>query len=218
MKMANLEEIARCVVAGDIPGVKQMVQKALDEGESVEKTLNEGLLAGIAIIGESFKKGEFFIPEVMVAARTMKEGMAVLRPLLVHENIKKQGTIILGTVSGDLHDIGKNLVAMMLEGAGFEIINLGIDIPTEQFIQAAKENKACIIAVSALLTTTMPKMKEVVHARDESGLDGKIKILVGGAPVTQQYADEIGADGYAPDAASAMDTARELCAAVKGSD
>lgn len=211
--MVNLKDIAENLIQGKAPEVKELVQKAVDEGQDVQKILNEGLLAGMSVVGEKFKKNEFYVPEVLIAARAMKEGMQILRPLLAEKNIKGAGTVVLGTVRGDLHDIGKNLVGMMLEGAGFEVVDLGVDVPAEKFIQMAKEKEASIIGLSALLTTTMPAMKEVIEALDSSGLKGKIKVMIGGAPVTQSYADEIGADGYAPDAASAVDKAKELLAA-----
>jgi len=176
----------------------------------VEKILNEALIAGMDIVGEKFKKNEFYVPELLIAARAMKTGMEVLRPILVGKGVKSSGKVVLGTVQGDLHDIGKNLVGMMLEGAGFEIIDLGIDVSSEKFVEAVKENNAHLVGLSALLTTTMPYMKDVIKAMEEAGLREKIKIMIGGAPITQDYADEIGADGYAPDAASAVDKAKEI--------
>ena len=208
--MADLKKIADNLIKGKAPEVKQLVQKAIDEGEDVEKVLNEGLVAGMSVVGEKFKKNEFYIPEVLIAARAMKAGMGILRPILAEKNIKGVGTVVLGTVRGDLHDIGKNLVAMMWEGAGFEIIDLGVDVSPEKFIETAKEKKADLVGLSALLTTTMPSMKDVVKAVGDSGLKDKIKVIIGGAPLTQSYADEIGADGYAPDAASAVDEVKEL--------
>jgi 5-methyltetrahydrofolate--homocysteine methyltransferase len=207
----SMEEIAECVAEGKALEVKQLVERAIQQGQDAQALLHEGLLTGIGIIGETFKKGETFIPEVLVAVRAMKEGMAVLRPLLVGSGLKKAGTVVLGTVSGDLHDIGKNIVGMMLEAAEFEVVDLGIDVPAERFIEMAREKQADIIGVSALLTTTMPRMQDVVSALASSDLKGKTKILIGGAPITYAYAEEIGADGYAPDAASAMDKARQLC-------
>jgi len=211
--MVDLKEIAENLIQGKAPQVKELVQKAVDEGQDVGKILNEGLLAGMSVVGDKFKKNEFYVPEVLIAARAMKQGMEILRPLLAEKNIKGVGTVVLGTVRGDLHDIGKNLVGMMLEGAGFEVVDLGVDVPAEKFIQTAKEKNANVIGLSALLTTTMPAMKEVIEALNGSELKGKIKVMIGGAPVTQSYADEIGADGYAPDAASAVDKAKELLAA-----
>jgi len=208
--MADLKQIAENLIQGKAPQVKELVQKAVDEGEDVQKILNEGLLRGMNVVGDKFKKNEFYIPEVLIAARSMKEGMQILRPLLTEKNIKGVGTVVLGTVKGDLHDIGKNLVRMMLEGAGFEVVDLGVDVAPEKFVQVAEEKNADIIGLSALLTTTMPAMKDVVSSLNKPDLEGKIKVMIGGAPVTQDYADEIGADGYAPDAASAVDKAKEL--------
>jgi len=210
VKMVNLEEIRDDVVQGKAPQVKDLVQKAIDEGQDVEEVLNQGLISGMGIVGEKFERNEFYIPEMLIAARAMKQGMQILRPLLTEKGIETIGTVILGTARGDLHDIGKNLVGMMLEGAGFEIVDLGIDVSPEKFIETAKEKKAHLIGVSALLTTTMVSMKDVVKAVQEANLDNKVKVMIGGAPVTQSYADEIGADGYAPDAASAVDKAKEL--------
>jgi len=209
----DLKEIADNLIKGKAPEVKELVQRAIDEGEDVEKVLNEGLVAGMNIVGAKFKANEFYVPEVLIAARAMKAGMGILRPILVDKNIKGVGTVVLGTARGDLHDIGKNLVAMMLEGAGFEIIDLGVDVSPEKFMEAAKEKKADLIGLSALLTTTMPSMKDVIKAVGDSGLKDKVKVMIGGAPVTQSYADEIGADGYAPDAASAVDEAKQLLGA-----
>ncbi len=209
----GLKEIADNLIKGKAPEVKELVQRAIDEGEDVQKVLNEGLVAGMSVVGAKFKANEFYVPEVLIAARAMKAGMEILRPILADKNIKGVGTVVLGTARGDLHDIGKNLVAMMLEGAGFEIIDLGVDVSPEKFIEAAKEKKADLVGLSALLTTTMPSMKDVVKAVGDSGLKDKVKVMIGGAPVTQSYADEIGADGYAPDAASAVDEAKQLLGA-----
>ncbi len=208
--MADLQEIAEKIIAGKADEVRGLVKEALDEGQDVSKILNEGLVAGMSVVGAKFKKNEFYVPEVLIAARAMKAGMELLNPILLEKNIKGVGTMVLGTVRGDLHDIGKNLVGMMLEGAGFEVIDLGVDVPSEKFIQAAKENNANLVGLSALLTTTMLAMKDVTQAVEKAGLKGKLKVMIGGAPITQDYADEIGADGYAPDAASAADTAKEL--------
>ncbi len=208
--MAELQEIAEKLIAGKADEVRSLVKEALDEGQDVSKILNEGLVAGMSVVGEKFKKNEFYVPEVLIAARAMKAGMELLNPILLEKNIKGVGTMVLGTVRGDLHDIGKNLVGMMLEGAGFEVIDLGVDVPSEKFIQAAKEKNANLVGLSALLTTTMLAMKDVTQAVEKEGLKGKVRVMIGGAPITQDYADEIGADGYAPDAASAVDTAKEL--------
>ena len=208
--MAELQEIAEKLIVGKADEVRSLVKEALDEGQDVSKILNEGLVAGMSVVGEKFKKNEFYVPEVLIAARAMKAGMELLNPILLEKNIKGVGTMVLGTVRGDLHDIGKNLVGMMLEGAGFEVIDLGVDVPSEKFIQAAKEKNANLVGLSALLTTTMLAMKDVTQAVEKEGLKGKVRVMIGGAPITQDYADEIGADGYAPDAASAVDTAKEL--------
>ncbi len=206
----ELKQIADNLIKGKAPEVKQLVQRAIDEGEDVQKVLNEGLVAGMNVVGAKFKANEFYVPEVLIAARAMKAGMKILRPILAEKNIKGVGTVVLGTARGDLHDIGKNLVAMMLEGAGFEIIDLGVDVSPEKFIETAKEKKADLVGISALLTTTMPSMKDVIKVMGNSGFKDKVKVFIGGAPVTQSYADEIGADGYAPDAASAVDEAKQL--------
>jgi len=187
---------------------KDRVTKALKEGAPVEDILNKGLIAGMNVVGIKFKNNEFYVPEVLIAARAMKWGMEVLEPKLKEAGVQPVASIAIGTVKGDLHDIGKNLVGMMLQGAGFNVVDLGIDVAPEKFVDAVK-NKSCqLIGLSALLTTTMPQMKNVIAALKEAGLEAKV--VIGGAPVTQNYADEIGADGYAPDAATAVDVAKEL--------
>jgi 5-methyltetrahydrofolate--homocysteine methyltransferase len=208
--MADLSALAENLINGEIKGVKEITQKALDEGIPPGEILDDGLIKGMSVVGERFKNGEFFIPEVLLAAKVMHAGMEILRPELVSSGVKPIGKVIVGTVKGDLHDIGKNLVAMMLEGAGFEIIDLGIDVPPGKFVEAAKEDEAGIVAMSALLTTTMTGMKTTLDALEEAGVRDEVKTMIGGAPVTQDYADEIGADGYARDAASAVDRAKEL--------
>jgi 5-methyltetrahydrofolate--homocysteine methyltransferase len=197
--MSTLEQISENLIKGKANEVE-----GLDAGE----VLNNGLLAGMGVVGERFKKNEIYVPEVLIAARAMKAGSEVLKPLLAESGVKPTGTVVLGTVKGDLHDIGKNLVGMMLEGGGFQVVDLGTDVPSEKFVEAARENNAQVIGTSALLTTTMTAMKEVVDSLSSSDLGGKVKIMIGGAPVTQAYCDEIGADGYAPDAASAADLAK----------
>ena len=206
--MSTLEQISENLIKGKANEVKELVQKALDDGLDAGEVLNNGLLAGMGVVGERFKKNEFYVPEVLIAARAMKAGSEILKPLLAESGVKPTGTVVLGTVKGDLHDIGKNLVGMMLEGGGFQVVDLGTDVPSEKFVEAARENNAEIIGASALLTTTMTAMKEVVDSLSSSDLGGKVKIMIGGAPVTQAYCDEIGADGYAPDAASAADVAK----------
>ena len=211
--MVDLKQISENLIQGKADKVKELTQRSVDEGQDVSRILNEGLLAGMSVVGDKFKKNEFYVPEVLIAARAMKAGMQIIRPLLAEKGVKGAGKIILGTVRGDLHDIGKNLVGMMLEGAGFEITDLGVDVSPEKFVEAAKEKDVDIIGLSALLTTTMPGMKDVIEAIKSSDLKDKVKVMIGGAPVTQDYADEIGADGYAPDAASAVDKAKQLIGA-----
>jgi len=206
--MADLGAIAEYVINGKRDETAQAVQKAVDEGVSAEKILNEGLVAGMNVVGTKFKNNEFYVPEVLIAARAMQAGMDILEPLLSKSGHKAAGTIVIGTVKGDLHDIGKNLVAMMMKGGGFKVVDVGIDVAPEEFVKQAKENNADLVGLSALLTTTMPQMENVIKALKEAGVTAKT--MIGGAPVTQNYADEIGADGYAPDAASAVDKAREL--------
>ena len=207
--MADLSALAENLINGKAPEVKELTQKALDDDVAPGEILNGGLIKGMSVVGERFKNNEFYVPEVLIAARAMHAGMDILKPALAASGVKPIGTVLLGTVKGDLHDIGKNLVAMMLEGAGFEVVDLGIDVPPEKFVEAAKEG-GDVIAMSALLTTTMTAMKTTMEALEEAGVKDKIKTLIGGAPVTQNYADEIGADGYARDAASAADKAKEL--------
>lgn len=208
--MVDLSKMRENLIYGKVNDVRDMVKKAIDEGQDVEKILNEGLISGMDIVGEKFKKNEFYIPEMLMAARAMKEGMKVLKPVLIQKDVKALETVALGVVKGDLHDIGKNLVVMMLEGAGFKIIDLGVDVFPEKFVKTVKEKKVQVVGLSALLTTTMPFMKEVIKSLEEEGLRNKVKVIIGGAPVNQDYADEIGADGYAVDAASAVDKVREL--------
>jgi 5-methyltetrahydrofolate--homocysteine methyltransferase len=208
--MSVLQQIAENLMKGKANDVKALVEKALAEGEAPAKILNQGLLAGMGVIGERFKKNEVYVPEVLIAARAMKAGMSVLQPKLSAAGVQPLGVAVIGTVKGDLHDIGKNLVGMMLEGAGLKVVDLGIDCTAEKFVQGARDNKAAVIGVSALLTTTMTNMKAVVEALKASDLAGKTKVMIGGAPVTQAFCDEIGAHGYAPDAASAADLAKAL--------
>ncbi len=208
--MADFREIADALKAGNAPKVKELVQKALDEGVEPADIVNEALIVGMSEIGVLFKNNEVYVPEVLIAARAMHAGLGILKPLLAEKDVKPVGKVVIGTVKGDLHDIGKNLVAMMLEGAGFEVIDVGIDVGADKFVETIKETEAEIVAMSALLTTTMPAMKDTIEAVKAAGLRDQVKIMVGGAPVTQSFADEIGADGYAGDAASAADLAKEL--------
>jgi len=208
--MNELKVIGENLINGQAPKVRELTQAALDKGIEIEKILNEGLIAGMMEVGERFKREEIYLPEVLFAARAMKAGMEVLEPLLLSAGVQPRGKIILGTVKGDVHDIGKNLVGIMLKGAGFEVIDLGVDIAPQRFIDAAKEQGARLIGMSALLGTTIPVMKSTLEALEAAGLKGEIRTMIGGAIVTQSYADKIGADGYAPDAASAVDKAKEL--------
>ena len=211
--MSTLNEISSWLQQGRAPKVKACVQQALDEGIPASEILEQGLLAGMNIIGQKFKNNEVFVPEVLVAARAMSKGVEVLRPHLVADGVEEKGTVVLGTVKGDLHDIGKNLVRMMMEGKGLKVIDLGVDVPVEKFLDAARENDAKVICCSALLTTTMGEMRTIVEAVEASELKGKVSIMVGGAPVTQSYCEQIGADRYTADAATAADVALELCTA-----
>lgn len=207
----DLQEISLQLQAGKAKIVKTLVQQAIDEGIPAQQILEEGLLAGMNIVGVKFKNNEVFVPEVLVAARAMNQGAALLKPLLAQNGIKASGRVCIGTVKGDLHDIGKNLVKMMMESKGLEVIDLGTDVAPETFIQTAEEQDCRIICCSALLTTTMGVMEDVVKAAEAAGIRDKVKILVGGAPVTQTFADQIGADAYAPDATSAAEKAAAFC-------
>ena len=211
--MSVLQEMAEALMKGKAKDVGELVEKALSEGLAPNDILNEGLLSGMNVIGARFKKNEVYVPEVLIAARAMKSGMAILQPKLAEAGVEPIGIAVIGTVKGDLHDIGKNLVGMMLEGAGLKVVDAGIDVTPEKFIEVVKESGATVLGLSALLTTTMTNMKDVVAAVAASDLAGKIKIMIGGAPVTQAFCDEIGADGYAADAASAADLAKEFAVA-----
>jgi corrinoid protein of di/trimethylamine methyltransferase len=202
-----LDEISENLQKGKAKVVVELVERALGEGVAPQKILDEGLLAGMGVIGTKFKANEIFVPEVLVAARAMNKGAEILKPVLAEKGIGARGKAVIGTVKGDLHDIGKNLVKMMMEGRGIEMIDLGVDVPAPRFLEAAKENGASIVCCSALLTTTMGEMKNVVDTIKASDLADKVKIMVGGAPVTQVYCDQIGADSYSPDAASAAEAA-----------
>ena len=205
-----LKQIAENLYEGENEKVAELVQKALDSGLAVNEILQNSLIAGMDIVGKDFKEGELFVPEVLVAARAMHAGMDILRPLLAESDTSSAGKYLIGTVEGDLHDIGKNLVKMMIEGAGFETIDLGTNVPPEAFVEAVREHEPDIVGMSALLTTTMTQMKISIEALEEAGVRDSIKIMVGGAPVTASFAEQIGADAYAPDAASAVNEARQL--------
>ena len=211
--MSNiLEQMQKDLYDGKADEVGTATQKALDEGMSAQEILSDGLTSGMDEVGKDFKAGDLFIPEVLMSAKAMHAGMAVLRPLLAESGALSLAKMVIGTVVGDLHDIGKNLVGMMLEGAGFEIIDLGTDVSPEKFVEAVRAEGADLVGMSALLTTTMPSMKATIEALTEAGLRDRVKVIVGGAPVTASFAEGIGADAYAPDAASAVDTARSLVA------
>lgn len=209
--MELLDQISEHLQNGKAKEVKLLVQQAIDEGIPAQTILEEGLLSGMGIIGEKFKKNEVFVPEVLVAARAMNQGAALLKPLLAADGVKATGRVCIGTVKGDLHDIGKNLVKMMMEGKGLEVVDLGTDVAPETFVQAAKEQHCQVICCSALLTTTMSVMEEVVKAAEAAGIRDHVKIMVGGAPVTEAFCRQIGADAYTPDAASAADIAVQFC-------
>ncbi|RJP30304.1 MAG: cobalamin-binding protein [Candidatus Omnitrophota bacterium] len=210
--MEIYEQIADAIYKGKHQDVRQLVEQCLNEGKSASDVLTNGLVAGMGKVGCDFKENVIFIPEVLIAAKAMKAGMEVLRPKLVETGVQPVAKAVIGTVAGDLHDIGKNLVSMMLEGAGFEVIDIGVDCSEEKYINAVKEHQAQLVGLSAMLTTTMTAMQRIIKAIDASGIRGQIKIMVGGAPLSQKYADEIGADAYAPDAASAVEKAKELVA------
>ena len=208
----NLKSIFNAVLEGNMPETTAGVQTALENGVGAALILHEALIPAMSEVGRLFEEGEYFVPEMLIAARAMQAGLKILKPLLVEENVQFSGKIAIGTVKGDLHDIGKNLVAMMLEGAGFEIIDLGTDVSPEKFIESIANDNVDIVAMSALLTTTMPSMAATIQAINEAGLRDEVKVIIGGAPVTTDYADSIGADGYAPDASQAATLAKLLMA------
>jgi len=208
--MASYSDLSQAVENGKRNDAKQLTQALLAEGQKPLDIVEKGLVPGMSAIGEKFKNNEVFVPEMLIAARAMKEAMALLEPLLAQAGIKPKNTVVIGTVHGDLHDIGKNLVAMMLKGANFGVVDLGVNVTAEKFVEAVKSHNAHVVALSALLTTTMPAMKTIVEALRAAGLP--VKVMIGGAPVTADFAKEIGADGYSSDAASAVDTALSLTA------
>ena len=208
--MAKYQDLADSIIKGDNVKSKEIAQKLVGEGVSAVEILNDGLMPGMDVVGKKFKANEFYIPEVLIAARAMHAAMDIIKPLLSESDADTKGKIIIGTVQGDLHDIGKNLVGMMLEGGGYTIIDLGVDIPSEKFVEEIKKNGVKLIGLSALLTTTMTGMKEVIDALKANKETAGVKVMVGGAPLTQEYADSIGAAGYAPDASSAVDMANDL--------
>ncbi|MGB9586426.1 MAG: corrinoid protein [Anaerolineales bacterium] len=206
-----LETIYQYVIDGEAEEVETYVQKALDEGHAAGEILNNALIAAMDEVGQRYEQGDFFVPEMLIAARAMQAGLHILKPKLIQGDIKAAGKVAIGTVKGDLHDIGKNLVAMMLEGAGFEVYDLGTDVDPQKFVQMAREG-AQVIGLSALLTTTMNNMSVTIQALQEAGLREKVKVIIGGAPVTAEFAQKIGADGFAPDASTATRVVRELLA------
>jgi 5-methyltetrahydrofolate--homocysteine methyltransferase len=210
----QISEIYNNILDGQRTKIADNVRAALTAGVKPEIILNEGMVAAMSEVGKLFEEGEYFVPEMLVSARAMQEGLSVLKPVLVQENIKAAGKIVIGTVQGDLHDIGKNLVAMMLEGAAFEVIDLGTDVAPDKFVSAIETSGAQIVAMSALLTTTMGNMKTIIEAIQAAGLRGKVKIMVGGAPLSTQYANQIGADGYSQDASQAVALAKNLMTQV----
>ncbi len=207
----ELAEIYQNVIEGNAPAVQAGVQSVLDQGVAAEVILNQALIAAMNEVGRRYEEGEFFVPEMLIAARAMQAGLALLKPHLTQSGVKAAGRVAIGTVKGDLHDIGKNLVAMMLEGAGFEVRDLGVDVPAETFVQAAREG-AQVIGMSALLTTTMTNMPSTLQALEAAGLRQQVKVIIGGAPVTPEFAQKIGADSYAPDASGAVRAVRQLIA------
>jgi len=206
--MTELEKLKNAIYDGDMDTAIALTDNALQQGVNPETILNEGLIAGMNVVGQDFKNSEIYVPEVLIAARAMKSALEILEPELVKAGVEPIGTIVIGTVEGDLHDIGKNLVTMMLKGAGFQVIDLGTSVSPSQFIEAVQENKASLLGLSSLLTTTMPMMEKTINALKEKGLDAQV--MIGGAPVTQDYADKVGASGYAADAATAVDIAKQL--------
>ena len=213
--MVDLEQISKGVIEGDVASVQKLTSQALEEGQNPAQILNEALIPGMEVVGQKMKSGEYYIPEVLLCAKAMKTASEVLKPLLYQDgSTQPVGRVVLGSVLGDMHDIGKNLVAIMLEGAGFEVIDLGIDVPPQRFVEAIVESEAPILGLSALLTTTMLNMKEVIAALQQAGRRQSVKVMIGGAPVTQRFCDEIGADVFCRDAASGAETAKRFVSSV----
>jgi 5-methyltetrahydrofolate--homocysteine methyltransferase len=207
---SSLEDLFESIIEGDMRAAPQLVQDALDNNLAPDLILNSCMIPAMTEVGRLFEEGEYFVPEMLISARAMQAGLVVLKPHLVDSGVEPIGKVVIGTVQGDMHDIGKNLVAMMMEGAGFEIIDLGVDVSPEAFIEAIQANDANVVAMSALLTTTMPKMKAIIEAIQEAGIRDKVHIMIGGAPVTAEYAEHVGADGFAPDASRAASKAKSL--------
>jgi 5-methyltetrahydrofolate--homocysteine methyltransferase len=208
--MAKYQDLADAIIKGDNTSSREIAEKLVADGVSATEILNEGMMPGMEVVGKKFKANEMYIPEVLIAARAMHAAMDIIKPLLTETGEEGKGSVVIGTVQGDLHDIGKNLVGMMLEGGGFTVVDAGVDVPPEKYIEELKKSKSKVLGLSALLTTTMPGMKEVIEAVKADSEMSNVKVMVGGAPLTQEYADSIGADGYAPDASSAVDLANDL--------
>ena len=207
-----LETIREMVVGGKFNDIEEEVQRAVDSGTDLNRLINDALISAMDIVGKRFADGDIYVPEMLVSAKTMKQGLDIIKPLLSSDEAEHRGTIVMGTVKGDLHDIGKNLVIMMMEGAGFRIVDMGVDVKIEDLIDTVKKEEADVLGLSALLTTTMPEMQKVIVALDEAGLRNQLKVIVGGAPIDQRFADEIGADGFGADAVEAVQLAREFVA------
>ncbi len=208
--MNHIQTAYDAILKGDTDALLASVESGLNEGLAPEEILNQGLIAAMTDVGDRYERGEFYVPEMLVAARTMQSGLKLLKPHLIESGVESTARVVIGTVRGDLHEIGKNLVAMMLEGAGFEVTDLGNDVPPDEFVNAAREHDADIIGMSALLTTTMPHMQDVIAALEDIGLRDKVKVIVGGAPITQEFADQIGADGFGADASAAVRLVKAL--------
>jgi 5-methyltetrahydrofolate--homocysteine methyltransferase len=210
--MATYDTLKEAITNGDDKEVEAQVRKALDEGMEAQDILTNGLIAGMEVIGRRFRSGELFLPEVLLSAEVMHKGLDIINPLLAKAGHKGIGTVVIGTVEGDIHDIGKRIVGFLLEGTGFEVVDLGVDVKTDEFVRAIEEHKPDILGMSALLTTTMPNMEKIIDVLKEKGLRDKIKIVIGGAPINEQFANAIGADGYAPEAGSAVEMVKRLMA------
>lgn len=208
--MSDIEQVREAVIDGDARGTVARIEAAIAAGDDPERILHDGLIAGMTEVGKLYEEGEYFVPEMLISARAMSAALAVLKPLLAAGGVESAGKVVIGTVRGDLHDIGKSLVVMMLEGAGFEIVDLGIDVAPERFVEAVRAENPHLVALSALLTTTMMNMGEVIRALEAAGVRDTVRVMIGGAPISQSFANQIGADGYSADAASASELAREL--------
>ncbi len=208
--MADFSEISKAVIEGNAARTRELTEKAIEDKVAPERILHEGLVPGMNVVGEKFKNNDYYVPEVLIAARAMNTALDILKPLLAQNEDNYRGKVVIGTVKGDLHDIGKNIAAMMFEGAGFNVIDLGVDVSPDKMVEAVRENKPTILGMSALLTTTMTYMKETITALEKAALREKVKIIIGGAPITEDFARSIGADGYAPDAATGVETARKI--------